>query len=63
MKITEKGKEFLANEPITKEFAEWLLKFAYATDEQMATWNSLKTKEERKGFWNTIPMPEIRKGK
>lgn len=62
MRITKKGKDLLANSSLTpQEFAEFLLKFAFMTNEQMAEREALPTREARKEFMRNLPLPERKK--
>ncbi len=62
MKITKKGEDLLAKTSLTKEeFAEFLLKFAFMTEEQMAEREALPTQEARKEFMRNLPLPERKK--
>jgi hypothetical protein len=45
------------------EFAEFLLKFAFMTPEQMEERDNLPTKEARREFMRNLPLPQLqRKG-
>jgi hypothetical protein len=62
MKITKKGKDLLAETSLTpKEFADFLLKFAFMSDEQLAERDALPTKEARQEFMRNLPLPERKK--
>jgi len=41
------------------EFAEFLLKFAYMTQEQLAERDALPTKEARREFVRNLPLPRL----
>jgi hypothetical protein len=41
------------------EFAEFLLKFAYMTPEQMEERDNLPTKEARREFMRNLPLPAL----
>lgn len=47
--------------PMTQKEAETILKFLFATDEQLAEREALETQEERKAYWDTMPIPQLRK--
>lgn len=40
--------------------AEFLLKFAFMSDEQFEKWSELKTTAEAKAFMSAIPMPQMK---
>lgn len=40
--------------------AEFLLKFAYMTDEQFEAWSKLETSAEARAFMSALPMPPMR---
>lgn len=62
MRITKKGKELLDSSEISeKDFSEFLLKFAYMTDEQLAERDALPTKEARQEFVKNLPLPDRKK--
>jgi hypothetical protein len=41
--------------------AEFLLKFAFMSDEQFEKWCELETKAEVEAFMEAIPMPHLKK--
>jgi hypothetical protein len=41
-----------------QEFADFLLKFAFMTPEQMDERNSLPTREARKAYMKNLPLPK-----
>ena len=61
----EKNKESLLKErtSIPTNRAEFLLKFAFMSDEQFWKWSELETTAERKAFMEAIPMPPMRTNK
>ena len=62
MRITKKGKELLESSEVSEqEFSEFLLKFAFMTDEQLAERDALPTKEARKEFIKNLPLPDRKK--
>jgi len=62
MRITKKGEDLLAKTSLTKEeFTEFVLKFAFMTDEQLAERDALPTKEARQEFMKNLPLPERKK--
>ena len=44
-----------------EDFADFLLKFAFMTDEQLAEREALPTREARKAYVSNLPMPERKK--
>jgi hypothetical protein len=44
-----------------EDFADFLLKFAFMTDEQLAEREALPTREARKAYVRNLPMPERKK--
>ena len=61
MKVTEKGKAFLKERERTSPLrAEFLLKFAFMSDEQFWKWSQLETTAEAKAFMEAIPMPPMK---
>lgn len=42
-----------------KDFADFLLKFAYMTPEQLAERDALPTREARKAYIKNLPLPQI----
>jgi hypothetical protein len=64
MKVTEKGKAFLKERERTNPLrAEFLLKFAFMSDEQFEKWSELKTTAEARAFMEAIPMPPMKTNK
>ena len=62
MRITKKGEDLLAKTSLTKEeFTEFVLKFAFMTEEQMAEREALPTKEARRDFMRNLQLPERKK--
>lgn len=62
MRITKKGKDLLeSNEVSEKDFSDFLLKFAFMSDEQLAERDALPTKEARKEFMKNLKLPERKK--
>jgi hypothetical protein len=62
MRVTKKGKDLLESEEISeKDFSEFLLKFAYMTDEQLAERDALPTREARKEFVKNLQLPNRKK--
>ena len=62
MRITKKGEDLLAETSLTpKEFTDFLLKFAFMSDEQLAERDALPTKEARQEFMKNLPLPERKK--
>ena len=62
MRITKKGEDLLAKTSLTKEeFTEFVLKFAFMSDEQLAERDALPTKEARQEFMRNLPLPERKK--
>lgn len=53
-----KRKVFKA-EKLTTPRAEFLLKFAFMSDEQFEKWSELKTTAEARAFMEAIPMPPM----
>lgn len=49
--------------PVTQKEAETILKFLFATDEQLAEREALKTREQRKAYWDSIPTPQLKNRK
>jgi hypothetical protein len=41
------------------DFADFLLKFAFMTDAQLAERDALPTKEARKAYVRNLPLPKI----
>jgi hypothetical protein len=41
------------------DFADFLLKFAYMTPEQMEERDALPTREARKAYMKNLPLPKI----
>jgi len=59
MRITKKGQDFLDAEGLSdNDFAEFLLKFAFMSDEQLAERDALPTKEARKAYVKNLPLPK-----
>ncbi len=44
-----------------EDFADFLLKFAFMTDEQLAEREALPTREARKAYVRNLPIPERKK--
>jgi hypothetical protein len=62
MRITKKGKEFLESSELSeKDFADFLLKFAFMSDEQLAEREALPTREARKEFMKNLQLPNRKK--
>ena len=62
MRITKKGKELLESSEVSEqEFSDFLLKFAFMTEEQLAERDALPTKEARKEFVKNLPLPDRKK--
>ena len=62
MRITKKGEDLLAKTSLTKEeFTEFVLKFAFMSDEQLAERDALPTREARQEFMRNLPLPERKK--
>jgi hypothetical protein len=47
-------------EKISTPRAEFLLKFAFMSDEQFWIWCELETSAEKKAFMEAIPMPQLK---
>jgi len=60
VKISKKGQDLLA-ELSTQDLYEFLLKFAFMTEEQMAEREALPTIEARRDFMRNLPLPERKK--
>ena len=60
MKVTEKGKQLLDREKLSAPRAEFLLKFAFMSDEQFWKWSELETTAEARAFMEAIPMPQMK---
>jgi len=54
-----KRKVFKDAEKLTTPRAEFLLKFAFMSDEQFWKWSELKTTAEARAFMEAIPMPPM----
>ena len=64
MRVTKKGKAFLKDrEKTSAPRAEFLIKFAFMSDEQFWKWSELKTTAEARAFMEAIPMPPMRTNK
>jgi len=62
MRITQKGKDLIESGEVSeKDFSDFLLKFAYMSDEQLAERDALPTREARKEFMKNLPLPERKK--
>ena len=46
-------------EKLSTPRAEFLLKFAFMSDEQFEKWAELKTSAEARAFMSAIPMPKM----
>jgi len=55
-----KREVFKDAEKLTTPRAEFLLKFAFMSDEQFWKWSELETTAERKAFMEAIPMPQMK---
>ena len=61
MKVTKKGNALLKDRERTSPLrAEFLLKFAFMSDEQFDKWSELKTTAEARAFMEAIPMPPMK---
>jgi len=54
-----KRKVFKDREKTSTPRAEFLLKFAFMSDEQFEKWSELKTTAEARAFMEAIPMPPM----
>jgi hypothetical protein len=62
MRITQKGKDLIESGEVSeKDFSDFLLKFAFMSDEQLAERDALPTREARKEFMKNLPLPERKK--
>lgn len=62
MRITSKGKDLIESGEVTEEdFSDFLLKFAFMTDEQLAERDALPTREARKEFMKNLQLPNRKK--
>ncbi len=48
-----------SRERLSTPRAEFLLKFAFMSDEQFEKWSELKTSAEARAFMEALPMPQI----
>ena len=53
----KKRKVFKDREKTSTPRAEFLIKFAFMSDEQFEKWSELKTTAEARAFMEAIPMP------
>ncbi len=59
VRITKKGKDLLKENSLSeKDFAEFLLKFAFMTEAQLAEREALPTREARRAYVKNLPMPK-----
>ncbi len=58
-----KREVFKDAEELTTPRAEFLLKFAFMSDEQFEKWSELKTTAEARAFMEAIPMPPMKTNK
>lgn len=49
-----------SRERLSTPRAEFLLKFAFMSDEQFEKWSELKTSAESRAFMEALPMPQIK---
>ena len=49
-----------SRERLSTPRAEFLLKFAFMSDEQFEKWSELKTSAEARAFMEALPMPQIK---
>lgn len=59
MRVTKKGQDLLDSGELSEnDLADFLLKFAFMTDEQLAERDALPTKEARKAYVKNLPLPK-----
>lgn len=64
MRITKKGNALIKDrERTSTPRAEFLLKFAFMSDEQFEKWSELETTAEARAFMEAIPMPPMKTNK